>query len=130
MLVVAAALIDADARVLVQQRPPGKALSGLWEYPGGKVEPGETPEAALVRELAEELGIAVAPGDLVPVTFATGPADAREMILLLYACRRWQGVPQMLDAAALAWCDVAELKTLPMPPADVRFAEAIAALCL
>lgn len=130
MMVVAAALIDGAGRVLVQQRPAGKALAGLWEYPGGKIEPGETPETALVRELAEELGIMVVPADLVPVTFATGPAGAREMILLLYACRRWAGEPQMLDAAALAWCDIAALRALPMPPADVRFADAIAALCL
>jgi 8-oxo-dGTP diphosphatase len=91
--VVAAALVDAQGRVLVQQRPPGKQMAGLWEFPGGKLESGETPEAALVRELAEELGIAVDPADLAPLTFASEPLGGKHLLLLLYLCRAWTGAP-------------------------------------
>ncbi len=121
LFVVAAALVDAAGRVLVQQRPPGKAMAGLWEFPGGKVEPGETPEAALVRELAEELGIAVAEAALSPLTFASAPLVDRQLLLLLYLCRAWVGEPQALDAIALGWHAPAELRTLAMPPADLPF---------
>jgi 8-oxo-dGTP diphosphatase len=121
MLVVAAALFAPDGRVLVQLRPPGKALAGLWEFPGGKVEPGESPEAALVRELAEELGIQVAEDDLVPLTFASAPLVDRHLLLLLYVCRRWVGEPAALDATALAWHAPAALHDLAMPPADEPF---------
>lgn len=127
MMVVAAALIDADGRVLVQRRPEGKALAGLWEFPGGKIEPGETPEAALVRELDEELGITVDPALLSPVTFASEALADRHMILLLYRCREWAGEPVALDAAALCWATHAELAALDMPPADRPFVEALAA---
>ncbi|WP_298672660.1 (deoxy)nucleoside triphosphate pyrophosphohydrolase [uncultured Sphingomonas sp.] len=124
-LVVAAALVDEAGRVLVQQRPEGKALAGLWEFPGGKIERGETPEAALCRELREELGITVAPADLAPVTFASEPRGERQMILMLYRCRRWAGSPQPLEAAALRWEDTDSLAALPMPSADVPLAAAL-----
>jgi len=118
MTVVAAALIDGDRRVLLQQRASGRAMAGLWEFPGGKVEDGETPEAALVRELAEELGIEVDPGSLAPACFASAALGEAHMVLLLYICRSWRGVPRPLDAAALQWATTAEMRTLAMPPAD------------
>lgn len=121
MLVVAAALVDRDGRVLVQRRPAGKAMAGLWEFPGGKVEAGETPEAALVRELAEELGIVVRADALVPLTFASAPVGDRHLLLLLYLCHAWTGEPQALDATAIAWHRPAALHTLAMPPADAPF---------
>ena len=116
--VVAAALIDADGRVLVQQRPPGKQMAGLWEFPGGKIEAGETPETALIRELAEELGISVAASCLAPATFASEALGDRHLILLLYICRKWTGLPCALDATAIRWVRIADLYDLPMPPAD------------
>jgi 8-oxo-dGTP diphosphatase len=123
--VVAAALIDGEGRVLVAQRPEGKSLAGLWEFPGGKIEPGETPEAALVRELAEELDIDVAAEALEPLTFVShGYADFH-LLMLLYVCRRWQGVPNGLQHQPLQWGTVAELETLPMPPADVPLLAAL-----
>jgi 8-oxo-dGTP diphosphatase len=125
MLVVAAALVDRSGRVLVQRRPPGKAMAGLWEFPGGKVEPGETPEAALVRELTEELGIAVALQALEPVTFASAPLADRHLLLLLYLCRIWEGAPEALDATALAWHKPAALTRLAMPPADLPLIAAL-----
>jgi len=125
LLVVAAALIDHGGRVLVQQRLPGKAHAGLWEFPGGKLEPGEAPEIALVRELSEELGIIVAPPTLEPLTFATAPLGNRSLILLLYVCRRWSGEPHPYEAAALRWDVPLALRALPMPPADVPLVEAL-----
>lgn len=119
MLVVAAALVDSDGRVLLQQRAPGRAMAGLWEFPGGKVEEGESPEAALARELEEELGIAVDPSSLAPAGFASAPNGDRHMILLLYLCHAWQGEPRALDASGLAWLRPAEMRELAMPPADV-----------
>lgn len=116
--VVAAALIDGDGRVLVQQRPPGKPMAGLWEFPGGKVEPGEVPEAALVRELTEELGIAVESACLAPATFASESLGERHLVLLLYALRKWSGVPVAHHASALKWVRPLELHGLEMPPAD------------
>lgn len=121
--VVAAALVDGDGRVLVQQRPPGTSMAGLWEFPGGKVEPGETPEAALVRELHEELGIAVALAEIPCGLFVTSHVGDRPLILLLYLCRSWQGRAQPLHATALKWCHLPELADLPMPPADVPLVE-------
>ena len=118
LLVAAAALIDADGRVLVQRRPEGKAMAGLWEFPGGKVEPGETPEAALVRELAEELGIDVETACLAPAAFASEALGERHLLLLLYVCRKWGGVPVAHHAAELKWVRPLELHRLAMPPAD------------
>ncbi len=122
MLVVAVALIDGDGRCLMQQRPRDKRHGGLWEFPGGKVEPGEHPDAALVRELAEELAIDVAPDALVPVSFATD----RPVTMLLYRCAVWRGTPQPLAAAALRWDRPAALAALPMPPVDVPLLAALA----
>ncbi|WP_431471173.1 (deoxy)nucleoside triphosphate pyrophosphohydrolase [Sphingosinithalassobacter sp. LHW66-3] len=118
LFVVAAALVDADGRVLVQQRPPGKPMAGLWEFPGGKVEPGEAPEAALARELTEELGIGVETACLAPATFASEPLGERHLLLLLYALRKWSGVPEARHASALRWLRPVELHRLEMPPAD------------
>jgi 8-oxo-dGTP diphosphatase len=117
--VVAAALVAPDGRILLQQRAQGRAMAGLWEFPGGKVEEGETPEAALVRELREELGIEARAADLVPACFASAPNGDRHMILLLYLCRIWRGEPRALDAEALAWVRPADMRALAMPPADV-----------
>lgn len=122
LTVVAAALTDAAGRVLVQRRSAGKALAGLWEFPGGKCEPGEAPEVALARELAEELGICVAPGDLVPLTFASHPLADRHLLLLLYRCTHWVGEPHPLDADALLWRRPDDMADLPMPPADLPLA--------
>ena len=115
---VAAALVDGSGRVLLQQRAPGKAMAGLWEFPGGKVEEGERPEAALVRELEEELGIFVEAESLTPAAFASADNAGRHMLLLLYLCREWSGEPRALDAAALRWLRPADMASLPMPPAD------------
>ncbi len=116
--VVAAALVDADGRVLLQQRPAGKSLAGLWEFPGGKLEAGETPEDALIRELEEELGIAVPHACLAPAAFASAPLGERHLLLLLYIARKWVGVPRALEATALKWVRPADMQALPMPPAD------------
>lgn len=118
LLVAAAALIDPAGQVLVQQRPAGKAMAGLWEFPGGKREPGETPEAALARELAEELGIVVDPADCHPAAFASAPMGDRHLLLLLYVVRRWRGEVRAIEASALRWAVPAALADLPMPPAD------------
>ena len=126
MLVVAAALTDAEGRVLMARRPAGKQHAGLWEFPGGKVEPDETPKAALVRELREELGIEIDPATLAPLTFSESPGD-RHLVLLLYRCRSWSGEAQALDAAEIHWMAVDELVALDMPPADRPLAEALAA---
>lgn len=126
LLVVAAALIDGDGRVLVQQRAAHRSMPGLWEFPGGKVEPGETPEQALARELVEELGIESDPA--IPLAFASEPLGERHLILLLYAVREWVGEPRALDASALRWVTIDEMRGLPMPPADVPLVETIASL--
>jgi 8-oxo-dGTP diphosphatase len=118
LLVAAAALIDADGRVLICQRPEGKQLAGLWEFPGGKVEEGELPEAALVREVEEELGLRLEAEALEPACFASAPLGENHMILLLYLCRQWEGEPRALDAAALKWLRVEEMVAAEMPPAD------------
>ncbi len=123
--VVAAALIDGDGRVLLQRRPPGKQMADLWEFPGGKIEPGEGPEAALARELMEELGIGVDQGAMIPVTFASAPLERRHLLLLLYSVRAWRGEPQALEASALAWVHPADMAALPMPPADVPLVAAL-----
>lgn len=118
LLVTAAALVDRDGRVLVQQRPPGTSMAGLWEFPGGKVEPGETPEAALIRELDEELGIVVDHSCLAPAAFASEALGDRHLLLLLYALRKWSGIPEARHATALQWLRPVQFHALPMPPAD------------
>jgi 8-oxo-dGTP diphosphatase len=123
--VVAVALIDGDGRVLLQQRPPGKAMAGLWEFPGGKIEPGEGPEAALVREVHEELGITITVGNLSPVTFASAGLGKRHLLLLLYRTRAWAGEPQALEASALDWVRPEAMGALPMPRADVPLVDAL-----
>lgn len=120
LVIVSAALVDRDGRVLVQQRAEGRQMAGLWEFPGGKIEPGETAEQALVRELREELGIETETACLAPAGFGTAPMDdGRQLLLLLYACRKWSGVPQALDAAALKWVRPLQMHGLAMPPADL-----------
>ena len=119
MFVVAAALVDVDGRVLLQRRAAGRPLAGLWEFPGGKVEPGERPEAALVRELREELGIETDEACIAPATFASAPLENRHLLLLLYICRRWRGNPSALDADALIWVRPHQMFSLAMPPADI-----------
>ena len=126
LLVVAVALVDADRRVLIAQRPEGKALAGLWEFPGGKVEPVESPEAALIRELEEELGISTKEACLAPVSFASHSYENFHLLMPLYACRKWQGVPQAREHSALKWVRPQNLRDYPMPPADEPL---IAALC-
>lgn len=118
LVVVAAALVDRDGRLLVQQRPEGLSMAGLWEFPGGKVELGETPEQALIRELAEELGIDVEQACLAPACFASDMLGDRHLLLLLYVCRKWRGAPVAQHASALRWVRPVELHGLAMPPAD------------
>lgn len=118
VLVAACALVDADGRVLIGQRPEGKQLAGLWEFPGGKVEPGETPEETLVRELAEELGIETKVACLAPLTFASHSYDTFNLLMPLYVCRRYWGIPQAKEHQALKWVRPKNLRDYPMPPAD------------
>lgn len=118
LLVVACALIDADGRVLVAQRPEGKPLAGLWEFPGGKLEPGERPEPALIRELAEELGIAVKEDCLAPLTFASHAYPDFHLLMPLYICRRWEGLVSPREGQPLKWVRPGGLRALAMPPAD------------
>ena len=119
VLVVAAALVDTDGRVLLAQRPPGKAMAGLWEFPGGKVHDGENPEQALIRELHEELGIETRNSCLAPFAFASHAYETFQLLMPLYVCRIWQGTPQGREGQALAWVRPARLADYPMPPADV-----------
>jgi len=119
VLVAAVALVDADGRVLLAQRPAGKLMAGLWEFPGGKVDTGETPEAALIRELAEELGIDVTVSCLAPFTFASHTYPDFHLLMPLYVCRKWSGIPAAREGQRLAWVRPARLADYPMPPADV-----------
>ncbi|MBA4047382.1 MAG: 8-oxo-dGTP diphosphatase MutT [Sphingomonas sp.] len=118
VIVVAVAMVDADGRVLLAQRPAGKQHAGLWEFPGGKVDPGETPEAALIREVTEELGVSISAACIAPATFASVALAERSLVLLLYVCRKWQGVPRAIEAAALRWVRPVDMHALAMPPAD------------
>ena len=122
LLVAACALIDVDGRVLVCQRPEGKQMAGLWEFPGGKVEAGETPEACVIRELNEELGIKVTQACLAPFVFASHAYEDFHLLMPLYLCRRWEGFVRRREHAALKWVKPAELADLPMPPADAPLA--------
>ena len=118
VLVVACALVDADGRVLITQRPEGKTLAGLWEFPGGKVEAGETPENALIRELSEELGIVVRQPCLAPLTFASHAYETFHLLMPLYVCRRWEGIVAGREGQQTAWVRPLKLRDYPMPPAD------------
>ncbi|HXI87486.1 MAG TPA: (deoxy)nucleoside triphosphate pyrophosphohydrolase [Parvularculaceae bacterium] len=118
MLVSAGALIDADGRVLIQQRPASKAMGGLWEFPGGKIADGEAPEAALVREFKEELALDIAPSCLAPFGFASEQQNGFNLLMLLYVCRKWSGSPRALEGQRLAWVRPDRLADHPMPPAD------------
>lgn len=126
LTVVACALVDADRRVLIAQRPEGKQLAGLWEFPGGKIEPEETPEAALIRELREELGIETKTACLAPLSFASHNYQSFHLLMPLFVCRKWQGDPQALEHAALKWVRPQAMRDYPMPPADEPL---VAALC-
>ncbi|WP_432634622.1 (deoxy)nucleoside triphosphate pyrophosphohydrolase [Albidovulum sp.] len=119
VLVSAVALIDVDGRVLLAQRPEGKSLAGLWEFPGGKVEPGESPEAALIRELHEELGIDTWKSCLAPLSFASHAYEDFHLLMPVFACRKWQGVPHAKEGQKLAWVRARDLRDYPMPPADL-----------
>ena len=119
VLVSAVALVDPDGRVLLAQRPNGKSMAGLWEFPGGKVEDGEAPEAALIRELREELGIETWESCLAPLTFASHAYDDFHLLMPLFACRKWQGTPASREGQILKWVRPAALLDYPMPPADI-----------
>ncbi|WP_062226799.1 (deoxy)nucleoside triphosphate pyrophosphohydrolase [Aureimonas frigidaquae] len=119
LLVVACALVDADRRVLLAQRPPGKQLAGLWEFPGGKLEPGERPEACLIRELDEELGITTWESCLAPLTFASHAYPDFHLLMPLYVCRRYEGIPHGREGQALKWVRPRDMRDYPMPPADL-----------
>lgn len=119
VLVSAVALIDADGRVLLAQRPEGKSMAGLWEFPGGKVEKGESPEVALIRELKEELGIDTWSSCLAPLTFASHAYEDFHLLMPVFACRRWQGTPQAREGQTLKWVRAKDLSQYPMPPADI-----------
>ena len=118
LIVAACALIDSDGRILLAQRPKGKSLAGLWEFPGGKVEPGETPEESLVRELHEELGITTKVACLAPLSFASHTYEKFHLLMPLYVCRRYEGIPHGKEGQALKWVKAQALRDYPMPPAD------------
>ncbi len=127
--VAAAALIDPASRVLLQRRPNGRHHGGLWEFPGGKVEPGEGPVSAVIREIGEELGLTIAAGDLFPISFAASPpGQDGEVVLMLFGCRVWQGEPVCEHGAMLAWVDLDTLASFPMPPLDVPLGNALRAM--
>ena len=119
MLVVACALVDPDGRVLMARRPEGKAMAGLWEFPGGKVQPDELPEEALIRELKEELGIDVTAACLAPLTFASHTYEAFHLLMPLYVCRKWSGMAEAREGQELKWIKPARMRDYPMPPADL-----------
>ena len=118
LVVVACALLDADGRILLSERPAGKSLAGLWEFPGGKLDEGETPEAALIRELREELGIETQAACLAPLTFASHSYDGFHLLMPLYVCRRYEGIPYGREGQRLKWVRASQLRDYPMPPAD------------
>ncbi|MBB3236479.1 (deoxy)nucleoside triphosphate pyrophosphohydrolase [Phyllobacterium endophyticum] len=119
LLVTACALVDADGRVLLTQRPEGKTLAGLWEFPGGKMDPGETPEECLIRELHEELGIVVKPACLAPLTFASHTYETFHLLMPLFICRRYEGIPRGMEGQVLKWVRPRDMRDYPMPPADI-----------
>lgn len=119
LLVVAAAMLREDGLILLQKRPDGRSMAGLWEFPGGKLEDGESPEAALVRELAEELAIQIEPANLLPACFASASIGDRPLLLMLYICTVWAGEPVAVESPELGWFTLDEMRGLPMPPADI-----------
>lgn len=119
VLVAAVALVDVDGRVLLSQRPEGKSMAGLWEFPGGKVETGETPEAALIREMHEELGIDTWQSCLAPLSFASHSYEEFHLLMPLFVCRKWEGIPQPREGQTLAWVKPGQFNNYPMPPADI-----------
>lgn len=125
VLVVAVALVDVDGRVLIARRPEGKSMAGLWEFPGGKVEAGETPEAALIRELAEELGVTVKPACLAPLTFVSFAYDDFHLLMPLWVCRRWEGQVTPREGQTVKWVRPRDLRSYPMPEADVPLVPAL-----
>jgi 8-oxo-dGTP diphosphatase len=125
LMVVACALVDADGRVLIAERPAGKTLAGLWEFPGGKLEPDEGPEVSLVRELREELGIAVEIACLAPLTFASHAYEKFHLLMPLYICRKWTGLAMPREGQKLAWVRPGKLRDYPMPPADAPLIPAL-----
>lgn len=125
VLVAAVVLLDEDERILIAQRPEGKSMAGLWEFPGGKVEPSETPEQALIRELQEELGVTPRPTSLTPLTFASHTYDDFHLLMPVFRCRRWDGVPTPYEHQALKWVRPQKLRDYPMPPADEPLIRAI-----
>ncbi len=126
LFVVAAALTNENDEILLQKRPEGRSMAGLWEFPGGKVEEGETPESALIRELEEELGVGIEAQNLYPVTFASEALGDKHLILMLYICRIWSGEPKALESPEIAWVPLSEMHNLEMPPADGPFIDALA----
>jgi 8-oxo-dGTP diphosphatase len=125
LFVVAAALTNEDDEILLQRRPQGRSMAGLWEFPGGKVEPGESPEFALIREIKEELGVGLDPENMIPLTFASENLDEQHLILLLYICRKWDGEPVPLESPEIAWIKTGAMRALEMPPADAPFIGAL-----
>jgi 8-oxo-dGTP diphosphatase len=125
LFVVAAALTNEDDEILLQRRPQGRSMAGLWEFPGGKVEPGESPEFALIREIKEELGVDLDPENMIPLTFASDILDEQHLILLLYICRKWDGEPVPLESPEIAWVKTGAMRALEMPPADAPFIGAL-----
>jgi 8-oxo-dGTP diphosphatase len=128
VLVAACALVDPDGRVLIAQRPAGRAMAGLWEFPGGKIESGERPEQTLIRELKEELGIVVTEPCLAPLTFASHAYPDFHLLMPLFVCRRWEGTPTPLETQALRWVRPNQLRDIPMPPADLPLISHLMAL--
>jgi 8-oxo-dGTP diphosphatase len=125
VLVSAVALFDVDGRVLLTQRPEGKSMAGMWEFPGGKIEPGELPEAALRREIMEELGVDICERCSAPLTFVSHVYEDFHLLMMLYICRKWEGIPQPLEGQKLTWKYPSEMAALPMPPADVPLVAAL-----
>ena len=123
LLVVAAAFVDENGRILLQKRPEGRSMAGLWEFPGGKLEEDETPEAALVRELWEELAIEIDPANLSPACFASASVGDRPLLLMLYICTAWEGEPVAVESPELGWFSISEMAGLDMPPADIPLIE-------